>query len=68
MHEGEANGLFGAKSTGGGSGGTIAIFGTDDASRVVHHIAREYERETGRSTVVFDGSSPGAEELGVAVM
>jgi L-arabinokinase len=68
MHEGEANGLFGAKITGGGSGGTVAIFGTDNASSVVHHIARGYERETGRSAFVFDGSSPGAEELGVAVM
>ncbi|HUQ83780.1 MAG TPA: hypothetical protein VM076_21700 [Gemmatimonadaceae bacterium] len=68
VHEGEANGLFGAKITGGGSGGTVAILGTDAASSAVHHIAREYERETGRSAFVFDGSSPGAEELGTLVV
>jgi L-arabinokinase len=63
-----ARGLFGAKITGGGSGGTVAILAREDAVGEVHHIARDYERETGRSAFVFDGSSPGAEELGVAVI
>jgi L-arabinokinase len=67
MTAGPVKGLFGAKITGGGSGGTVAILGTDDASGAVHHIAREYERETGRSAFVFDGSSPGAEQLGTLV-
>lgn len=62
---GRSEGLFGAKITGGGSGGTVAILGTDSAIGAVHHIAREYERESGRSAFVFDGSGPGAEELGV---
>jgi galactokinase len=65
---GPSQGLFGAKITGGGSGGTVAILGTDAASGAVHHIAREYERETARSAFVFDGSGPGAEELGVLVV
>ena len=65
---GAANGLFGAKITGGGSGGTVAILGTDAARSAVHHIARGYERETGRTAFVFDGSGPGAEELGVVVI
>jgi L-arabinokinase len=60
-----ATGVYGAKITGGGSGGTVAIFGTDAAGEAIHDIARRYERETGRSTVVFDGSGPGADELGV---
>jgi L-arabinokinase len=64
---GPERGLFGAKITGGGSGGTVAILGRDDVAGEVHHIARAYERETGRSAFVFDGSGPGAEELGVAV-
>jgi len=60
-----ATGLFGAKITGGGSGGTVAVFGTDAARSAVHHIARQYEEETGVPPCVFDGSGPGAEELGV---
>jgi L-arabinokinase len=64
---GESAGLFGAKITGGGSGGTVAVLGTEAARGAVHHIAERYERETGRTAYVFDGSGPGAEELGVAL-
>ena len=60
----ESSGLYGAKITGGGSGGTVAILGRADAHDAVRRLAREYERDTGRSTVVFDGSGPGADELG----
>ena len=59
-----AAGLFGAKITGGGSGGTVAMFGTEAARDEVHRIAQVYERETGLAPVVFEGSGPGAEELG----
>jgi L-arabinokinase len=62
---GADRGVFGAKITGGGSGGTVAIFGTSAARDVVHDIAREYQIKTGRRTVVFDGSGPGADEIGV---
>ena len=65
MERGEECGLFGAKITGGGSGGTVAVLGTDAARNVVLGVARRYERETGRSAMVFDGSGPGAEEIGV---
>ena len=34
---GPAHGLFGAKITGGGSGGTVAILGTDDAQAMPHN-------------------------------
>ena len=64
---GVERGLFGAKITGGGSGGTVAVFGTDDAEAVVRGIAARYERETGRSADVFARSGPGAEEVGVVV-
>jgi L-arabinokinase len=60
-----AAGVFGAKITGGGSGGTVAVFGTAAARDAVHRIARAYARETGLTPVVFEGSGPGAEELGV---
>ncbi len=62
-----AQGLFGAKITGGGSGGTVAVFGTESARHAVHRIARQYEQETGVRAHVFDGSGPGAEETGVII-
>jgi len=62
---GADRGLFGAKITGGGSGGTVAVLGTSTAGDVVRDVARRYERETGRGAVVFDGSGPGADEVGV---
>ena len=62
---GPDKGLYGAKITGGGSGGTVAVFGTKEAlAREVPVIAREYKRLTGLDTDVFDGTSPGAIEFG----
>ncbi|MDB4889372.1 MAG: kinase [Gemmatimonadetes bacterium] len=61
------SGLFGAKITGGGSGGTIAILGTDDAESTVRAIAARYEEETGRAAEVFAGSGAGMAETGVLV-
>jgi L-arabinokinase len=65
---GPARGLFGAKITGGGSGGTVAILATSDARGAVHHIAEHYASETGKRPFVFDGSGPGAGELGVLTL
>jgi L-arabinokinase len=64
---GPDSGMFGAKITGGGSGGTVAVLGTSDAEPAVREIARRYADETGRDAEVFVGSGPGAEELGVVV-
>lgn len=59
-------GLYGAKITGGGSGGTVAIFGTREAiTREIPAIAEEYTRLTGFIPDIFEGSSPGAVEFGV---
>lgn len=58
-------GLYGAKITGGGSGGTVAVLARRGSSDVVHGIAREYERATGRSAAVLGGSSPGAATFGI---
>jgi L-arabinokinase len=65
---GAQRGLFGAKITGGGSGGTVAVLGTEDAAPVVREIAARYRDETGRKAEVFDESGPGAAEIGVLVM
>lgn len=62
---GSARELYGAKITGGGSGGTVAVFGTERAEPFVREIAAQYTRETGRSAEVFARSGPGAEQLGV---
>jgi L-arabinokinase len=63
---GPARGLFGAKITGGGSGGTVAVLGVSSAGESVAAVVRQYARETGHSPHLFSGSSPGAAEFGVA--
>jgi L-arabinokinase len=57
---GPSRGIFGAKITGGGSGGTVAVLARRDAEGSIREIARRYGRETGREPYVFSGSSPGA--------
>jgi L-arabinokinase len=52
-------GVFGAKITGGGSGGTVAVLGTVEAEHHVRDIAARYANETGRNTRVFAESGPG---------
>lgn len=52
---GSAHGLFGAKITGGGSGGTVAVLGRPDAVAHIQQIA-----QTCGSGLVFAGSSDGA--------
>ena len=61
---GASEGIFGAKITGGGSGGTVAVLGRRDAGPRVAQIARDYEARTGRATYLFEGSSPGAAAVG----
>ena len=58
----EPAGLYGAKITGGGSGGTVAILcdASERADRAIAHIMSEYESRTGRKPEAFTGSSPGA--------
>jgi L-arabinokinase len=64
---GARSGLYGAKITGGGSGGTVAVLGTEDAESSVRAIAARYEEETGRVAEVFAGSGAGMAETGVLV-
>jgi L-arabinokinase len=61
---GSARGIYGAKITGGGSGGTVAILGDASAGDTVRAIAHEYAGETGRDAYVFEGTSPGAARIG----
>ncbi len=65
---GPAAGLYGAKITGGGSGGTVAVLGRAGAGEAVAAVAARYRDETGREAAVFSGSSPGACEFGVLAL
>ena len=61
---GPEQGLHGAKITGGGSGGTVAILADSDAEAPVREIAAQYAKRTDTTPVVFDGTSPGAYAFG----
>jgi galactokinase len=61
---GSAHGIHGAKITGGGSGGTVALLADASAGDTVRAIAHEYAGETGRDAYVFEGTSPGAARVG----
>jgi L-arabinokinase len=55
-----ATGLYGAKITGGGSGGAVAVLGRSGTDDAIAAIARRYTELTGREAYIFRGSSPGA--------
>lgn len=66
----ERAGLYGAKITGGGSGGTVAILANEGekADAAIAEIMAEYERQTGRRPQAFTGTSPGAWHVGTACL
>src|ERR1039457_5453885 len=58
-------GLYGAKITGGGTGGAVAVFGKIAALKEhIPQIAVEFSRRVGVMPDIFDGMSPGAIEFG----
>ncbi|MFK7891785.1 MAG: galactokinase [Granulosicoccus sp.] len=57
---GAENGIYGARITGGGSGGTVAILARHDAGRAIRAVAREYQAAAGIGGYVFEGTSAGA--------
>jgi len=58
-------GLYGAKITGGGTGGTVAVFGKIAALKeYIPQIAVEFSRRVGVTPDIFEGTSPGAIEFG----
>ena len=65
---GPAAGLYGAKITGGGSGGTVAVLGRSDSGPAIAELARDYAQETGRGGYLFSGSSGGACQAGVQIV
>ena len=61
---GAAAGFFGARTTGGGSGGTVAVLGSEDMFDHLDRLLARYEESTGHGAELFTGSSPGALEFG----
>lgn len=61
---GAASGLYGAKITGGGAGGTVAVFGKKEALQEhVPQIAEAYSKRIGTLPDIFTGTSEGAVEF-----
>jgi galactokinase len=60
----QGDGLYGAKITGGGSGGTIAVIGRRDAEPAIAKVASLYAEQTGHVPYIFSGSSPGSAAFG----
>jgi L-arabinokinase len=59
------SGLYGARITGGGSGGTVAVLGEREKGRAsIAQIVETYFRKTGYRPIVISGSSSGAGLLG----
>ncbi|KAJ4822668.1 D-arabinose 1-dehydrogenase (NAD(P)(+)) [Turnera subulata] len=58
--------LYGAKITGGGSGGTVCVIGTNctKSSQQIFEIQERYKDGTGYLPFIFEGSSPGAGKFG----
>lgn len=60
--------LFGAKITGGGSGGTVAILAKRGGEEEIKKIVERYESETNLKSYIFKNSSPGALEFGTLTL
>lgn len=61
---GPQKGLYGAKITGGGSGGTVAVLGQRGVDASLEAIAEQYAHESGYQPHIFSGSSPGVAVFG----
>ena len=65
----EYAGLYGARITGGGAGGTVAVLCDTSAAAdaALDEILSEYERQSGQTPELFVGTSPGAWHAGTAL-
>jgi L-arabinokinase len=64
-----ASGLYGAKITGGGCGGTVAVLCRTGpvADAAIAEVMSEYQRQTGNHPQAFLASSPGAWQVGTTL-
>jgi L-arabinokinase len=63
--QGLAAGIYGAKITGGGAGGTVAILAHAAAGDRVRQIFNDYSEAGLGSPYLFEGSSDGADSYGI---
>jgi L-arabinokinase len=70
VREREHAGLYGAKITGGGSGGTVAVLCDDSPSAdgAIAELMTVYQQRTGHAPEAMTGSSPGAWHTGTAMV
>lgn len=61
----EEDGLYGAKITGGGSGGTVAVLAHRSAKPAIDRIVQLYSQRTGHQPTIISGSSDGAGRFGI---
>ncbi|MBS1949221.1 MAG: galactokinase [Bacteroidetes bacterium] len=66
--EGVANGIYGAKITGGGAGGTVAILADKNAREIIEKIFNKYSEAGFGDPYIFEGSSDGADSYGIKVI
>lgn len=60
--------LFGAKITGGGAGGTVAVLGSAGASAAFQKVVDDYAQLHSCKPYVFEGSSIGTDRFGIHVL
>jgi L-arabinokinase len=70
VRQNEKAGLYGAKITGGGSGGTVAVLleNMERAGEALAELIRSYESQTGRKSELFSASSEGADQVGTLLL
>lgn len=63
----ETGGLLGAKITGGGAGGTVAVlaWNTPAARDAFQRVTERYQQQTNIDPYIFEGSSAGCDAFGV---
>ena len=66
--ESGANQLYGAKITGGGAGGTVAVLGAKGAEQAFRRAVANYAKTRSFEPHVFEGSSIGADRFGLRVL
>ena len=60
--------LYGAKITGGGGGGTVAVLGAENGEESLQRVVQRYAEIRKFQPYVFDGSSMGADRFGIHVI
>ena len=65
---GPEQGLYGARVTGGGSGGTVAVLARADAADAIRRVAERHVAESGKRSHIFEGSSASAADFGVITL